>query len=46
MSRINVEPGIRNSVIRMMEIRGKSVSVGEKACIMCFDEMKVEKIML
>lgn len=42
LSDINVEPGILNSVIRLMSIRAHSFTEGEKACIMSFDEMKIE----
>lgn len=43
ISDVNVEPGILNSVIRMMHIRGASLSIEEKICIISFDERKIEK---
>ena len=43
VSQINIEPGLLRSVLRIMHVRGSSLTAGEKACILCFDEMKVER---
>lgn len=40
---INMEPGKLNSVLRMMAQQSESLSSGQKACILLFDEMKVER---
>ena len=42
ISSINIEPGILKSVIRLMKVKGQTLSKGEKACIISFDEMKVD----
>ena len=39
---INIEPGLLKSVLRMMQSKGKSMTSGEKVCILSFDEMKLD----
>ena len=43
ISGINVEPGILNSVLRMMSQKSESFTLGQKACTLSFDEMKIDK---
>lgn len=40
---INIEPGKLNSVLPMIARRSESLSSGQKACLIFFDEMKVER---
>lgn len=42
VSGINVEPGLLNSVLRMMTQQSPKLTPGQKACTICFDEMKID----
>lgn len=42
IAEINVEPGLLNSVLRMMAQQSGSYTSGQKACTLSFDEMKIE----
>lgn len=36
-------PGILDSVLQLMKIKGETMTKAERACILCFDEMKVTR---
>lgn len=40
---VNVEPGHLNISLRIMKMKGQSMTNGEKACVLSFDEMKLDE---